>query len=526
MNADFLSPSQDLETLATWGTDHLERVIALDSQSDERSETIPSSEGQRVLSDHLRRFFEELGYGAEQDGSANLIVKLPGNRPGPATAFMVHMDTSHGTNAVPRLERIPRWDGGQVRYPANDRLTVSVAAYPHLAAYVGDDVLHGPGDFPVGFDDKLGMAELMTLARILRENPAIPHAEILLVFRPDEEIGRMAAVEGLAALLAKRGVRYGYTADGLEPFEVNVANFNASRARVRIPGKPLAAPAGRLRRVALYVRGVNTHGATAKAEGYKNATVIFAGAMTRLADAATIPVAFRTDGNLECNAELEFLVAGADEAALDAKEAALVAAFEAEVAPHRVRGARVERGARGPGSVDGLDDAVARLAAHLAAFLATPGPEPKLSEDSEGFQGYTNPHRIGRDGGALVLDYRLRDFDPEALKAREAHVRAVAAASGLEAEVAQQYINMGPALAKFPELVRWANDALAALGRHAEPAPIRGGTGVDPFLEQGIPVANLGTGYFAPESEKELTSRQNIARHAIWLAYLVQAIGR
>ena len=45
-------------------------------------------------------------------------------------------------------------------------------------------------------------------------------------------------------------------------------------------------------------------------------------------------------------------------------------------------------------------------------------------------------------------------------------------------------------------------------------------------IERNIPVANLGTGYFAPESEKELTSRQNIARHALWLAHLVQAIAR
>jgi di/tripeptidase len=525
MKADFRIPAQDLETLATWGTEYLEQVIALDSQSDERSETIPSSEGQRVLSDYLRRFFEGLGYGAEQDESANLIVTIPGNRPGPATAFMVHMDTSHGTNAVPKLERIPKWDGSQVRYPNNDRLTVSVKTYPHLQAYVGDDVLHGPGDYPVGFDDKLGMAELMTLARILEENPAIPHAEILLVFRPDEEIGRMAAVKGLAALLAKRGVKYGYTCDGLDPFEVNVENFNAAKARVRIEPKPLTGPAGELRKVTLDVRGVNTHGATAKAEHYRNATVIFTKALATLADPAIVPVDYRMDPSLECNAEIDFLVAGADAAALDAREAKLLAAFEAQVESRKIFGARVAVAKRAPASLAGHDDGLVKAAAHVASFLTTPGPTPLLSEESEGFQGYSNPHRIGREGNAVVVDYRLRDFDPEGLQAREAHVRQVAAAGGLVAEVTQQYINMGPALSKFPELVRWANEALAAaVNRQSHPAPIRGGTGVDPFLEQGIPVANLGTGYFAPESEKELTSRQNLARHALWLAHLVQAI--
>ena len=40
----------------------------------------------------------------------------------------------------------------------------------------------------------------------------------------------------------------------------------------------------------------------------------------------------------------------------------------------------------------------------------------------------------------------------------------------------------------------------------------------------GAIIAAIATGYFAPESEKELTSRQNIARHALWLTHLVQVV--
>ena len=83
---------------------------------------------------------------------------------------------------------------------------------------------------------------------------------------------------------------------------------------------------------------------------------------------------------------------------------------------------------------------------------------------------------------------------------------------------------MGSVLSQYPELVTWAEAALTAIDQPAMKSPIRGGTGVDPFLERGIPVANLGTGYFAPESEKELTSKQNIARHALWLTHLVQVV--
>ena len=44
---------------------------------------------------------------------------------------------------------------------------------------------------------------------------------------------------------------------------------------------------------------------------------------------------------------------------------------------------------------------------------------------------------------------------------------------------------------------------------------------MDPFLVRGVAIANLGTGYFAPESEKELTSLQLMATHARWLCALV-----
>lgn len=512
-----MEPKQNLETLATWGTENLERVIAIDSQSDESSGTIPSTEGQRVLSDRLRAYFAELGFQAEQDESANLLVTIPATGPGPAMALMVHMDTAHGTQAVPQLQRVPSWDGSRVPYPANDRLHVSVEDYPYLRHFAGDDLLHGPGEFPVGFDDKLGMAELMTLARVLRENPELPHPQLVLVFRPDEEIGRMEAVTGLARTLEEKGVTVGYTVDGIVPFEINVENFNAARGRVRIAGRPLRNLPER--RVTVLTTGVNTHGATAKMEGYLNSTVIFARAMASLANRAdVVPLAFESDEGLECNARITF--AAKDEAA----ERAILEAFEAQIAPASRRGARVELRRETTGAA-GATDAAVRLANHLQAFLSTPGVSPLLSEESDGFEGYSNPHRVSREGDGLVLDYRFRDFDPEGLKRREAHLREVCAVHGLPVETAAQYVNMGPALARHPQLVTWAERALRAIGREPVRSPIRGGTGVDPFLERNIPVANLGTGYFAPESEKELTSRQNVARHVLWLAQLVQEVG-
>lgn len=530
MTANANANDREIDTLAQWGFEALQKVVAIDSSSDENSTTIPSTEGQRRLSAALAEHFKSLGFSSESDAAANLIVRIPaskGQESAPKVAFMVHMDTAHGTAALERLHVIPSWQGDRVPYPKNARLHVDAETYPMLRAFVGDDLVHGDGDFPFGLDDKLGMAELMTLARHLSSSSSGPvHGELLLVFRPDEEIGRMEAVVGLADVLANKGIKFGYTIDGLAPFEVNVENFDAARARIRIEGRTLTMPPGKSRCVRVAVTGVNTHGATAKSEGYLNSTVVFARALADLAGA--VPVSFASDHLLECNAIIDVLVHAPDDAALDEAERALRTSFEQQVQPAAKRGAAVAF--THVSTPAALDDAASRMLAFLRELLSPTRksrPTPLLSEDSDGRQGYTNPHRAVVDdtgGRALVVDVRLRDFSPEALAARARHVVECAQSCGLAAEVVQQYVNMGPSLARFEELPRWAEQAAQDAGFTSLRQPIRGGTGVDPFLSRGIPVANVGTGYFAPESEKELTSKQNIARHVLWLAALLRRI--
>ncbi len=530
----FRSPTQDLETLADWGTEHLTRIIAQDSQSDEESPSIPSTEGQRTLSADLRTFFADLGYDGRTDDYGNTVVRVPSNLPEgerrPTLALMCHIDTSKGTLAVPSLEVAPAWDGSPIPYPDNDRLQVSAERYASVRPFLGEDVLYGPGAAPIGLDDKLGIAEVMTLGRVLAANPDIARGELRFVFRPDEEIGRMAAVVGLAQTLLDEGVSHGYTVDGIEPFEINVENFNASRVHVTVPDEPLGLPeVGCARHVSLAVIGVKSHGATARAEGYLNATVVVARALQRLGARSDLFVTgFRSDPLAETNAQVDLLLCGETNGALDSTQAELVAALEAVLEPHGWRGAGLEVTHAVPVALDepeGRGGAM-RAVEHVASFLATPGPTPVLSEDSDGYQGYTNPHFITPLADGYEIRYRVRDFDPDALQRREAHVLGVCAAATppLVGEARAQYINMGPQMKPFPELDTWASAALEAIGQPVVRRPIRGGTGVDPFLDKGIPVANLGTGYFAPESEKELTSRQNIARHALWLVHLVQAV--
>ncbi|MBT9559541.1 MAG: hypothetical protein IV100_26155 [Myxococcales bacterium] len=511
----------DLEAIAAYGTACLERIVAIDSQSDERSATVPSTPAQRVIAEDLERYFRESGPAGLRtaiDASGALTVQIPAS-PGcealPAVAFMTHIDTARGTHAVPSLQCIPAWDGGPVRYPENPQLVVDVAHYPRLAEFVGDDVLHGPGQRPFGLDDKLGTAEVMTLAWLLATHPTLRHGPLVLVFRPDEEIGRHESVVAVADRLAELEVRHAFTVDGLWPFEINVSNFNASHGRVRIPRT--ASEPSDSGWLAIRVDGAKSHGATAKAEGYLNATTILARALATLPPGVRDAVSlarFETDAMAETSADV---VLRAPDGA-----AAILAALRAETSPHAWRGAAIaaEAASQSWAHEPALDRAFELLVRHrdTAPF------SPVLSEESDGHEGYSNLYAIRTQAADVEVDFRLRDFSPTQLQRREEHVRDCADQFDLEAELREQYIDMGPALEGAPQLVRWPQEAAVELGLNASVQPIRGGTGVDPFLERGIPVGNLGTGYFAPESEKELTSRQMIARHALWLCRIVQKV--
>ncbi len=485
--------------LPTLSLKHLEATVAIDSQSDEDSLTLPTTEGQKVLANYLASFYAELGATIERDEHANVIASFAArNSDAAPVALMVHLDTARGTQAIPQLHRTA-WDGTPLRYPRNANLQVDLETYPSAAEFKDQTLVHGPGDFPFGLDDKLGLSHCMTLATLLARDTSIPHPPLLFIGRPDEEVGRMEAVVGLAGLLAERGVRFGYTIDGILPYEVNVENFNAAAASVWFPSRPVA-PARGWR---VHLGGVNTHGATAKAEGYRSGTRFGAALVAR----GVQVVGFQSDALRDCDAEL--LVHGDDPSPVVRE---VMEAHLGRGASFSVEEVQLRAG----------DEAAGDLLRWVADFQDSAPGFTLLSEDSQDRDGYSNPYRGRRDGEALRLDIRIRDFSRDGLQRLIEHVLAQADARRCEHH--HQYVNMGPRLADHPQLVELAVQAGRAAGVVVRNQPIRGGTGVDPFLDAGVPIANLGTGYFAPESEKEFTSLEMMAGHARWLLELVKLL--
>ena len=492
---------------------HLQWVVSFDSQSDEASSSIPTTPGQVRFGDALADFYRRLGATVERDAHANVLAWFPGRgalAQGAPVALAVHMDTARGTQAVPALHVAERWDGSRVPYPKNPHIQVDTAHYPDLAAWVGHDLIHGEGDFPFGLDDKLGLTHLLTLATLLAAHPEVAHPPLVFVARPDEEVGRHEAVVGLARGFAAKGVAYGYTIDGILPFEINVENFNAAGASVTF-GPATARPLAGAPWLA-HIGGVNTHGATAKAEAHRAAPRLAAEWRAAVAPADVVFVRFESDALRDCDARVHLQVA-------PGAEPRVRAALAAVMAPHLPRGASWSLAPTSPGENDG---AVEQMLAWLQQFFASAPGFTLPCEESEGRDGYSHPYRARSTAEGLRLDIRIRDFDPDQLERRVAHVHDLAADQAFA--WVPQYVNMGPRLANHPELITMPRAAAELVGIPVRVLPIRGGTGVDPFLDEGIPIANLGTGYFAPESEKELTSKQLLVQHAKWLFVLVQGL--
>ncbi|MDH3284390.1 MAG: hypothetical protein OEQ13_06580 [Acidobacteriota bacterium] len=535
MQIDLAELSRPPEEIAERCRRRLEEAVGIDSQSDERSERIPSSAGQEALAALVERRLSDAGAAVDRDRFGCVIASLPGRHAGRGAAplaLMVHLDTARGTAALSGLRVHESWSGDPIPYPARPDLRVGLETFPQTRAFLGHDLLLGPGDAPFGLDDKLGLAQMLTLAELLAEQEHASSPPLVLVARPDEEIGRMEAVRELAVTLAERGVRHGFTLDGILPFEINVENFNASSASLTFPSRPLATLPGpsAVRVAEVGIGGVNTHGATAKAEGYRAATRLAAEIVAQLEESGAlprsiVPISFASDALRDCDGRAAFVVGGEDGEEACRAWGLLERALAETVGPHVPRGASwsvSEPLPLDPGA-HARDGSTLEMLRFVARLL---GDEPGFvvaAEESSGREGYSAPYRALPAKGGVTLDVRLRDFEEQGLRRREEHVRGLArSCEGVELRVAQQYVNMGPHLGAHPLLVDWPRRAAALAGVEARVEPIRGGTGVDPFLEHGVAVANLGTGYFAPESEKEFTSLQMMARHVAWLFALVQ----
>jgi tripeptide aminopeptidase len=212
------------------------RYIKIDTQSDEKSETFPSTKKQYDLLNMLRDELIAMGLKAEVDEHGYVMSSLPSNldKKVPVIGFISHVDTAQdmsGTNVTPQI--IENYDGGNIVINKEKNLVLSPSLFPELPEYKGQTIITTDGNTLLGADDKAGITEIMTAVKYLTEHPEIKHGEIKIGFTPDEEIGR-----GVDFFDVKKfGAEFAYTMDGGSVGELEFENFNAAKATITVQGR-------------------------------------------------------------------------------------------------------------------------------------------------------------------------------------------------------------------------------------------------------------------------------------------------
>ena len=215
--------------------DRFLRYIAVDTQSNEESESQPSEAKELVLLEMLRDELLAMGVHAELDEFGYVFASIPSNidKKVPAVGFIAHVDTAPDASGKDvKAQIIKDYDGSPIELKGVPGLKLDPAVFPELLSHKGDTIITTDGTTLLGADDKAGVAEIMDAVQYIVEHPEFKHGEIKIGFTPDEEIGR-----GVVKFDVKRfGADFAYTMDGGEVGELEFENFNAASAVVRIQG--------------------------------------------------------------------------------------------------------------------------------------------------------------------------------------------------------------------------------------------------------------------------------------------------
>lgn len=201
--------------------------VSFHTTSSEDSATVPSTERQLRLAEHLVSELNAIGLErVTLDRYGRVYAFLPGNVEGAEPlGFIAHMDTSpdaSGENVKPRI----------IKYEGGDAGHIKLSDFPSLGKCVGEELVITDGTTLLGADDKAGIAEIVTAAEYLKAHPELKHRGMAICFTPDEEIGCGADHFDFSRFPAKAA----YTVDGGELGELEYENFNAASAVVTVHG--------------------------------------------------------------------------------------------------------------------------------------------------------------------------------------------------------------------------------------------------------------------------------------------------
>jgi tripeptide aminopeptidase len=219
--------------------DRFFRYVKIETQSKEEQTTVPSTPSQWTLAKMLVEELQALGAENVRISEhcmvyATISANVPPNDKLPAIGFIAHVDTSPavtGLNVSPIIHK--NYQGGNIVLPNDPTQVITVEQNPALNDLIGDDIITTDGTTLLGSDDKAGVATIMTLIDLLKQNPEIEHGPISIGFTADEEVGIGIEQFDVAAF----GAQFAYTVDGGTLGEISDETWSARLATVTFAGK-------------------------------------------------------------------------------------------------------------------------------------------------------------------------------------------------------------------------------------------------------------------------------------------------
>lgn len=211
--------------------------VKVETTSNPNPTSFPSTETQVAFLKTLKEECEAIGLTeVTMDEYGYVMATIPANcdEEVPVIGFIAHVDTSPDMSGKDVKSRIiENYDGTDIVLNEAEAIYTKVSDFPELKRYVGQTLIVTDGTTLLGADDKAGIAEIMTAAEYLINNPQIKHGKIRIGFTPDEEIGHGAdhfSVE-------KFGADFAYTLDGGELGSLEYETFNAASAHITVYGR-------------------------------------------------------------------------------------------------------------------------------------------------------------------------------------------------------------------------------------------------------------------------------------------------
>jgi tripeptide aminopeptidase len=185
--------------------------------------------------------------------------------------------------------------------------------------------------------------------------------------------------------------------------------------------------------------------------------------------------------------------------------------FSADKADVRVEGVSIHPGYAKDTLVNAL---------HLAAKIISTLPHVTLTpETTDGRQGFIHLYHMSGTAAAADLQFILRDFERDGLRAHGELLQQVCAAvqateprARITCAITEQYRNMRYWLEQDMRPVELAREAARQVGVEPHSSPTRGGTDGSRLTEMGVPTPNLFTGMQNYHGPLEWVSVQDMAR--------------